>query len=153
MATVDATEVLEICRKVEEGAARHYRLLAKLHQDRPGLAALWEKTAHEEDNHAQQISLIIRKRAIAAQVMLDLKQAERALTLIETAIEQARRESPTFEKAIEEAIVLEKSLEAFHADYAVRFSDPSWERLFKAMMAADRAHIGTLESALAVFRE
>jgi rubrerythrin len=146
-------KVLETCTQVEEGAGRLYRLLAEAHKGSPELAALWEKTAREEDNHSQQIGMVIRKRdQMAAQVQVELARAEKAFDLIQDVIAHVQANAPAPRQALEDAIMLEKTLMAFHADYAVRFAEPMWEQLFKAMMAADRDHVGALESALASLR-
>ncbi len=151
---MNEVKVLETCRKVEEAAGRLYRVLAKVHQETPGIVALWTKTAREEDNHAQQITLVLRKRqALSGQVAVDISKAEKALKLIEDTIDTVTADTPSHRQALEEAVVLEHLLMAFHADYVMRFDDPTWAQLFKAMMAADQDHIGALESALKALRD
>lgn len=140
--------VLETCRKVEEGAAKLYHLLADQHRHEPGIAALWKKTAREEENHAQQVALVRRREQVAASVKVDPVRAEQALALVHSVIEACQAQAPSIPQALEEAITLEHTLAQFHADFAVEFTDPAYQQLFRSMMAADKEHVGALQAAL-----
>ncbi len=149
MVSVQGTKVLQICRKVEAAAARLYHLLAKLQREDSGISALWQKTAREEENHARQIEMVLlRRERVDAEVLADPQKAARALELLESTIAESMLTPPTIQRALEEAITLENVLMQFHADYAVEFGDPADQRLFRSMMAADRDHVGVLQSAL-----
>ncbi|MBL0224511.1 MAG: hypothetical protein IPQ16_02675 [Geobacteraceae bacterium] len=52
--------ILNICLAIEETCAGMYRYFAQLYADNPAAADLWTKTAQEEDNHAEQLSLACR---------------------------------------------------------------------------------------------
>jgi hypothetical protein len=149
MASGSATKILSTCRKIEEGAAQLYHLLAEVHREEAHMAALWTKTAREEENHAQQIALVQRSQAKSgATVKVDLEKAEEALRMVGAVIEAYRRESPTVRQALEEAITIEYALTQFHADYAVEFGDAAYRQLFRSMMAADQQHVEALKAAL-----
>lgn len=141
--------VLDECRKVEEGAARFYHLLAELHADRTELAELWSKTAREEENHAQQVALVRRRHAqIALAIRVDHDKTVQALKLIDATMAEFRDRTPMPRRALLEAILMEEFLSRFHAEYAIEFHDPNDKKLFQSMMAADQDHIGALQRAL-----
>jgi rubrerythrin len=148
MAGPGYARVLETCRRVEECAARLYHSLARVHREDVAVSALWTKTGREEENHANQVAMVIRLRLSASVVKVERGKAERALAMVEALIEGAERTPPSVGQALEEAITLEKTLAQFHAEYAVEFAEPTYQELFRSMMAADRDHIGALETAL-----
>jgi len=47
---------------------------------------------------------------------------------------------------------LEATFSQFHMDTAARFTEQECVKLFKAMMAADEAHVSAMEQALKEFR-
>lgn len=147
--TLRDVKILEVCRKVEQATGRLYQLLARLHGDDAGMAALWAKTAREEENHARQVEMVMRRRSqMAVVVRADPGKAEKALALVESAIAASTVSTPSTRQALEEAITLENVLMQFHADYAVEFTDAADQNLFRSMMAADRDHVGALQAAL-----
>jgi rubrerythrin len=149
MATVRDTKVLGACLKVEAAAARLYHLFARLHRDDAGMAALWSKTAREEENHARQVEMVmLRRDRMSVVVRADLQKAERALAMLESAITDSMLSTPDLRRALEEAISLENVLTQFHADYAVEFVEAVDQQLFRSMMAADRDHVAALQAAL-----
>jgi rubrerythrin len=140
--------LLDLCRKVELAAARLYRLYAKLHRQEAGTSALWLKTAREEENHARQIEMVMRRRArLAVTVRADPEKAQKALALLEEGAAQSMLNAPSVRHALEEAITAEHALMQFHADYAIELHEASDRNLFRSMMAADRDHIGALQAA------
>jgi len=149
MVSMRDVALLGVCRQVEAAAARLYHLYAKLHRDDAGMSSLWLKTAREEENHARQIEMVMRRHArISAVVRADPEKAQKALTLLEETIAHSMLTTPPIRRALEEAITIENAFMQFHADYAVEFSDSSDQRLFSSMMAADRDHVGALQAAL-----
>ena len=150
MTSVAHTRVLDLCRKIEEGAARLYHRLAYVHRSDGAISALWTKTAREEENHARQVEMVLRQRAPVARALnVDQAKAEQALAMVQSLIGAVDATTPPVGQALEEAITLESLLVQFHADYAVEFSEPSYQQLFRSMMAADRDHVAALENALA----
>jgi rubrerythrin len=149
MATIGDVTLLDLCRKVELAAARLYHLYAKLHRDEVGISALWLKTAREEENHAQQIQMVIRRRGqLAVTIQADPEKAQKALALIEEMIAQGMVSVPPVHRALEDAVTAEHAFVQFHADYAVEFREESDRSLFRSMMAADKDHVGALQAAL-----
>ncbi len=113
------------------------------------MSALWLKTAREEEDHARQIEMVMRRRnQMDARVKGDLKKAAGAVEMVETLIAAAMLKTSTIHDALEEAITLENTLPQFHADSAVGFEDETYQKLFASMMAADRDHVGLLQVAL-----
>jgi rubrerythrin len=150
MTSIPHTRVLDLCRKIEEGAARLYHRLAYVHRADGAISALWTKTAREEENHARQVEMVLRQRGpVARAVNVDQTKAERALAMVHSLIDASDAAPPPVGQALEEAITLEGLLVQFHADYAVEFSEPSYQQLFRSMMAADRDHVAALAAALA----
>lgn len=149
MAGMRDITLLDLCRKVELAAARLYHLYAKLHVDNAGMSALWSKTAREEENHARQIEMVMRRRAqLKVTIGADPEKAQRALTLLEETIARSMVNAPPVQRALEDAITAEHAFMQFHADYAVEFSEESDRNLFRSMMAADKDHVGALQTAL-----
>jgi len=141
--------LLNVCRQVEQAAARLYHLYAKLLRDEPGISALWLKTAREEENHARQIEMVIRRHTqVAVSVHADPEKAKSALALTEQMIALAMVNTPSVRRALEDAITAEHAFAQFHADYAVEFGEEADRNLFRSMMAADKDHVGALEAAL-----
>jgi rubrerythrin len=149
MASMGDVTLLELCRKVELAAARLYHVYAKLHRDDAGMSALWSKTAREEENHARQIEMVMRRRAqLAVTVRADPEKAQRALALLEDFIARSMVDAPSTRRALEDAVTAEHAFIQFHADYAVEFGEEADRSLFRSMMAADQDHIGALQAAL-----
>lgn len=140
-------DVLELCRRIEMAMAQLYDRLAELHSRRDEVRELWTKTAREEDNHAAQFELLL-KRPSQPGVRADSAKAEKALRAVETILASYTERAPSVEEALEEAVTLENSLAQYHAEYAVEFGDEEQRRLFRAMMAADNDHVGALRAAL-----
>jgi len=149
MTSLAHTRVLDLCRKIEESAARLYHRLAYVHRADGAISALWTKTAREEENHARQVEMVLRQRTpVARALTVDQAKAERALAMVQSLIGAVDTATPPVGQALEEAITLEGLLVQFHADYAVEFTEPSYQKLFRSMMAADRDHVAALEAAL-----
>ena len=52
--SADVEHLLEVCRRIEFTLASLYRFLSNLYGDIPDIAAVFLKTANEEENHALQ---------------------------------------------------------------------------------------------------
>ena len=143
--------VLSACRDMETSMAGLYDTLAKLHASVPHMAKLWSKTANEERNHAAQFALAldIGNAAIEA-VRVDLSVIERTLNAVNLLREECMTHPPMVQQALETAIAFEEALVDLHADKIPIFVEESHKKLFTAMMAADREHVGRLRRAMAV---
>jgi len=147
--TIDQKNVLEICARIEDTAAKAYHALAAAHKNNTRLAALWRKTAGEEENHALQFRVNPRLLDdMVTDVRIDTNRARLALKEIETLADLAATDSPDPVEALRMAITAEINFADFHMDTAAVFKDAAFKRLFQAMMAADRGHIEDLQAEL-----
>ena len=145
----DIERILETCIEIEQCNADLYRYFARIFADFPGMAKLWEKTAQEEDNHANQFILAIklRKLKVIDDVASDIINAGSFLTLVKSISEGVKIIKPGRIDALVTALDLEEKLAAFHANGVAHFVDESYKKLFTAMMKADRNHIVLLQKA------
>ncbi len=145
----DVLRILEICREIEECIAALYHYYADIFKDAPDISQLWEKTAREEENHANQFTLAItlyRQRVVQA-VKTDLHTAETILNKLKSIYETVKQSRPTIADALRSAIKLEEKLEEYHMSSLAHFQDESYKKLFDAMMKNDQGHIVALERA------
>jgi rubrerythrin len=143
---IEVHVVLRQCREVELTAARLYTLLAEIHAAISEMAYIWRKTANEEHNHAAQFEFAINNMEGSPQaVEIDTSFLENCFTALNLACEEVRTRPPTPTQALRATIVAEKAMEALHMNCISVFRDSTLKTLYNRMMAADRAHIGTLE--------
>jgi rubrerythrin len=145
----DLAHLLELCARLEQAHARLYGALAEAHAASPRVAALWAKTAREEEGHAAQFRLAATRyldRIVAVRV--DPSEAIRLLEGVTALTERARQSPPIITEALRQAIQLEELMAALHLDRAADFLKPADRSLFRAMMAADQAHAQALRDAL-----
>jgi len=141
--------ILNICRKIEETCAQLYHYFARLHGDTPEAGALWEKTAQEEENHAEQFRLAYRLHGSGMESLnLDIRKADALHGKILAAYEAVQQTPPPFKEALRFAIKLEQSMADYHMATVANFREKSLARLFTSMMKCDNQHIGMLEQAL-----
>lgn len=146
---VDVQGALEIGYRLERAMFDLYQVLATAHEDAPTIAKLWRKTAREEEQHAAQFRLALSNaRSMVFEVRAEWKDALQMVQAIEALVQRYRANPPTIPEALRSAIALEKSLAHLHVDRACVFANDAHQRLFRAMMAADEEHIGSLENAL-----
>lgn len=145
----DLVRVMEICRDIELWCAELYKFYADHFKDNPAIADLWQKTADEEENHANQFTLAIKlgKQGAVEGVMMDPYKAENALHVIKSIYDGVRHTKPGLEDALRSAIKLEHKLSEFHSVAVTCFTDESFKKMFMAMMKADDYHIGKLQAA------
>jgi rubrerythrin len=143
-------KLLELCEQIELLAGQAYRKLAALHAADTALAALWTKTAYEEDNHAAQFRVSAAMLAgMVDHVRVTSGDALAAVAKLRTFLLRCTSNPPSPSEALSEMIALEESLASFHLDNAAAFVRPEHRKLFEAMMKADRGHVEALRAALA----
>ncbi len=141
--------VLRRCHDLEVLMEKVYRELAQQHADMPSLSALWLKTAAEERNHASQFSLAMSLGGdVVPSSTVDIQQVEDAFSSASALLRRVRSSRLLPREALEIAISLEERFAIFHADAAIAFSSSSHEKLFHAMMAADKQHVDALRPEL-----
>ncbi len=145
----ELSRLFDVCQRIEMAHARLYRTLSQAHAADPKIAALWRKTADEEEGHAAQFRLASNYAASVASVAIDLDQAQQMLHSVEYMARRLQSHPPGVAEALRLTIGMEEAMEKLHMDQLVRFDRSAHQKLFKAMMGADRAHVQSLREALA----
>jgi predicted class III extradiol MEMO1 family dioxygenase len=106
--SADIVKVLELCRDVEAASAELYKYFAEIYSDHPELAALWRKTAKEEEDHAKQfvLALKMRREPFIDAIVIDGSKAENALKIVRSLNDMARKSPPGMLEALRAAIKL-----------------------------------------------
>jgi len=139
--------LLEKCRTIELLSKDLYTRFAETYQDSPEAVYLWRKTATEEENHAEQFTLALKlKKGLLLQSTISLETADKLIARLTNVIDGLASKQLSLIDALEFAIKLEQYLVKFHLSCIVTFKDPSFEMLFKAMMASDQGHIASIEA-------
>jgi hypothetical protein len=147
--SADADHLLEVCRQIEFTLASLYRFLSNLYADIPDIAAVFLKTAHEEENHALQFVHALKLPNLIAHPRMAVGAEDSLLGEVLDLDAKARRTLPRPLDALRTAVDLERRLAAYHIDTIGVFRNPRLQGMFKAMMAADRDHVEALTAALA----
>lgn len=144
-ANVEKENLIDVCIRLEEAAGDFYRALAVAHRHIPALAAVWARTAADEENHAFQFRMSPRTiDDMISRFKVSEEEVREALGEMEALRDLARKSSPEPEHALRTAIKAEAAYARFHLHQAVTFTDERFRRMFESMMTADRAHIGVL---------
>ncbi len=141
--------LLEVYRRIEFTLASLYRFLSNLYADTPDTAAVFLKTANEEENHALQFELALKLPNPIAHPTVAVEAADALLKDVLDLDAKVRRTLPAPVEALQTAVDLETRLAAYHMDSIGIFHQPRLQEMFKAMMAADKQHVETLTAALA----
>jgi len=146
--TPQEIRILDICRDIELASEQLYHYFSQIYCADDHIAVIWQKTAQEERNHANQFSLATKlKFGMIDRINLDFANAEGMLTYARSVLDAARNKPPSLGDALRSAIELEEKLEGFHMDCLATFTEESYQQMFKAMMDADSGHIKTLRLA------
>lgn len=141
--------LLELCADIEIKFAELYRFFAELFIENPEISALWNKTANEEDNHAEQFKLAVRLRGAGMEtVKVDPSKITYIIEKLNTFLPKFKESNPTLAQALMFAIQLEEKLSDYHMSILVDFADNDLAKLFKAMANNDIGHIDMLHQAL-----
>jgi rubrerythrin len=145
----ELAKLFDVCQRIEMAHAQLYRVLAEAHAADASIAALWRKTANEEDGHAAQFRLAANYSESIQGVAVDLAQATEMLQTVEATVRRMRAQPPGITDALRIAIRMEEAMERLHMDQLVQFGNSAHQRLFRAMMGVDQAHVQSLRDALA----
>ncbi len=143
-----ADHLLEVCRRIEFTLASLYRFLSGLYSDTPEIAAVFLKTANEEENHALQFELALKLPNPIAHPAVPVDAVDDLLGGILELDAEVRRTLPPPIETLRTAVDLEGRLAAYHMDSIGVFQSPRLQEMFRAMMAADKHHVETLTLAL-----
>ena len=143
---------LETSALIETISAEIYHFLAEAHRDIPEAAALWKKTAIEEEMHVERFHVAARHcTELHASARIPQEEADRVLGRVREMVEELKRKPPGVIPALRLVITMEERLSAFHLENSLEFEDESIKALFGALLREDRAHIVDLNTQLAVF--
>jgi rubrerythrin len=145
----DARRALRLCAEMEREMGGLYRDLAAAHAADAGLAQLWLKTAHEEDNHARQFELALQYDEKLGTVLVTSETAKALVGVVQEMRWRLAEGHTSPAKALRTAIELEERFADFHMTTVTTFGTPGLRKLFEAMMAADRDHVAALRAELA----
>lgn len=142
--------VLRRCEELELLMEQVYAELATAHASHTQIATLWLKTSKEEANHASQVSLAMSLSGdVISSTVVETEEVDKAIVAAKKFLREVRTERPDVVTALRRAIRLEEEMASLHLNAAVRFESPSHAKLFRAMMAADKAHVAALREELA----
>ncbi len=144
----EVARLFDVCQRIETAHARLYRALAEAHASNPSIAALWRKTADEEEGHAAQFRLAMNYSRSVQGIAIDVAQAIQMLQTVEATVARLQDHPPTVVVALRIAISMEEAMERLHMDQLVQFENTAHQKLFRAMMSVDHAHVQSLRDAL-----
>lgn len=140
---------LSLCRDIEDRCADLYFCYAQLFAENAAAAQLWEKTAHEERNHANIIKLALACREMElADSPCDLTRHRELERSLRAQCEAARTTPPSLETALRNALELETALQEFHLIQFDCFTNEQDRKMFTVLFNADKSHLAALEAAL-----
>ena len=141
--------LLELCTNIEIKIAELYRFFAELFIENTKISALWNKTANEEDNHAEQFRLAVRLKGMGmANVKTDHSKIKFIAKNLDAILLKFKESNPKPAEALMFAIQIERKLADCHMSILVDFDDSDLEKLFKAMANNDIGHVDMLQKAL-----
>ena len=141
--------VLQRCHELESIMGQAYCALADAHAANPRMANLWAKTAKEEENHASQFSLAMSLGGeVMTEAKVDVANLDQAIARAKLFRNESKKGAVRMDDALSKAIELEEEMAGYHLHLAVAFRSGAHEKLFRAMMAADKGHISTLRAEL-----
>jgi rubrerythrin len=143
---VSDLNVLRICAEIEEECAGIYWFFSGLFGHDERVAALWHKTAREEENHSAQFKLAQRLQGSGmSSVNTDADKAAHILGRVKAINVSIRNSRPSLHDALKLAIDIEERLSEFHASELVEFSDEKICELFASMKQCDSEHTELLK--------
>ncbi|MDR3581622.1 MAG: rubrerythrin [Oryzomonas sp.] len=143
---VSDLNVLRICAEIEEECAGIYWYFSGLFGHDERIAALWHKTAREEENHSSQFKLAQRLQGSGmSAVNTDADKASHILGRIKSINVSVKNSPLSLHDALKLAIDIEERLSEFHASELVEFSDEKICELFASMKECDREHTEMLK--------
>ena len=147
--TLNQLHFLDRCAAFEHKCAQLYYYFESLFEGDAELAALWKKTAREEENHAKQFELAVRLQGTGmTEVRTDVSRGMDKLLELEKIVEKIMTVKHSGVEALALAIKLEEQMAKVHMSSIVVFGDRDLKNLFDAMMQSDVQHVSMLEDFL-----
>jgi hypothetical protein len=141
--TEGSRDALDVCQKIKFMSAELHHFFADAFRDDRKTLLFWKRTAMEEENNAKEFALIgkLKRQNVIDSLRIDLVDAEVTLIFLETLLEKMKEHPPSPGEALKIAIRVEEKITPFHLGSIVRFSDPSFKKLFAAAMLSDQERI------------
>lgn len=150
--SMEKSFILDQCAQIESKCAEVYRHFAAIHADAAELAALWQKTADEEEDHAQAFRMLGRMKGEGVGgVHADSTGVAAALRKLESLIELLKMSTVPPMEALKLALRMEAYLSQFHVNVVAVCDDAEMQKLLNAMMNNDLEHTEALEKTLEKF--
>lgn len=146
--SVGDTEILLTCHAIEKECAQIYWYFAQLFADDPKFKKLWQKTAIEEDGHAEQCMLAYHLRGSGMKnITIDAQRAKFVMGKVRAIHGAVHRTPPSLKDALRLAIMMEENLACCHMDIMVVFAEPKLQKMFASMKKVENQHVEMLQRA------
>ncbi len=140
-------QLLERCKEIELLSRDLYNRFAETYTDTPEAVHLWRKTAREEQNHADQFTLALKlRKGLNFTTEVSIEKAERISENLKITIANLTEKPMPLVESLAFAVRLERFLADLHLSCIAEFNDPSFAKLFKAMMSSDQEHVASIEA-------
>jgi hypothetical protein len=143
-------DILDVCRDIRLACAELHHYYADLFVEDRASLLFWKRTALGEENHAKEFTLIVklRRQHVIKSFRSDLLlEAKIALIYLQSIIERAKQNPPSFAEALKTSIDLEEKLSRFHLQNVVKFTDPCFPKQFTGLIQADQERITSFRKA------
>jgi rubrerythrin len=146
--------LFDICSEIEGLFAELYYFYSDHFKDDQVLAALWKKTAEDEENHQKQFNLARRLvDEINCKALVEIDAAEEVKKKLQRLLQHLRNNPPDIVTALTKAIEMEEKLMTLHASTVVDFESADVRKLFIAMQCFDKEHILALRKQLSLITQ
>jgi len=143
------------CRKVEEIAARIYRIFAVQKIFSAEVKAVFQQLSQDEAAHARQLDLVIqadpREVPVVARIARD--KLNEVLALAASYEEQAKHPELREEDALRMAVKMEREFIKVHVQNVLTFRNQKLEKLFGELAQGDQQHIDRLNARVTAWNE
>ena len=143
-------DVLDLCQKIKFMSAELHHYFADLYKEDRDSLLLWKRIAMEEENNAKEFALVakLKRQNVIHSLRIEPVEAEVMYIYLQTLLEKLKELPPSPKDALEIAIKVEEKLTPFHMNSIIKFSDPSFRKLFYAAILSDRQRIETFRKSL-----
>ena len=136
-------DVLDVCQTIRIECAELHHYYSDLFGNDRTVMLFWKRTALEEESSAREFAICARlwRRKAIHSFRVDPLDAQIALIYVKSVAEKYRAIPPSPADALKSSISLEEKLARFQLHNIVKFTEPSFHRLFDRVKMADRNRI------------
>ena len=110
--------------------------------------------AKEEEDHAIQIRHLMKwKEGLVEEIEVEGSKLDRVIENLEITFRNMKRNPPTIEEALTEAVSLEEEFSEFHLENEIKFPNEEHRNMFQWLRKADESHVKSLKKALEKLKE